>query len=293
MDKKKYKLKGHESFILREGWLTKGLRGVNEDSKLFAKKYCADTLGVGTNMAKSIRYWLKTAGLICEAGSKGVFLTDIGKIILDYDMYFEDIFTTWIVHSNIVSNYNMATIWNIFFNDVDLNSDFTKDEMGYISKRILIQNIEDANFSEKSLLDDCSTLLAMYANRNDTNNDPEDMRSSPLSELGLIVRVGDRYKKERPKVNKINPLVILYIFIDELNENGSLHIDYITDGFNMPGKVLNLNRIMVNDFLNDLQKEEYIRVDRTAGLDMVYADGCKDKNKVDVLKMYYEDGMFK
>ena len=31
MDKKDYRLKGHESFTLREGWLTKGLNAVHEN----------------------------------------------------------------------------------------------------------------------------------------------------------------------------------------------------------------------------------------------------------------------
>ena len=82
-----YRLKGHESFYLREGWLTKGLRAVHEDHRVFFINGGADALGVGTNMAKSIRYWLKTAGLIKENTKNGAELTGIGKIIFDNDMY--------------------------------------------------------------------------------------------------------------------------------------------------------------------------------------------------------------
>lgn len=32
---KKYRLKGHETFILREGWLSKGLYAVAADAKVF------------------------------------------------------------------------------------------------------------------------------------------------------------------------------------------------------------------------------------------------------------------
>ena len=63
MEKRKYKLKGHESFVLRDGWLTKGLRAVENNPRVFSNNSGADALGVGTNMAKSIRYWMKTAGL--------------------------------------------------------------------------------------------------------------------------------------------------------------------------------------------------------------------------------------
>lgn len=50
------RFKGHESFIIREGWLNKGLREVKRDPKVFYQNYGADALGVGPNMAKSIRY---------------------------------------------------------------------------------------------------------------------------------------------------------------------------------------------------------------------------------------------
>ena len=63
MTKRRYKLKGHESFILRDGWLTKGLRAVANDARVFSNNSGADALGVGTNMAKAIRYWMKTAKL--------------------------------------------------------------------------------------------------------------------------------------------------------------------------------------------------------------------------------------
>ena len=46
----KFRFKGHESFILRDGWLTKGLVAVKEDPFVFTKNKGADALGVGTNM---------------------------------------------------------------------------------------------------------------------------------------------------------------------------------------------------------------------------------------------------
>lgn len=37
MGKNKYRFKGHESFILREGWLNKGLYEVDRNPKVFQK----------------------------------------------------------------------------------------------------------------------------------------------------------------------------------------------------------------------------------------------------------------
>lgn len=59
----KVKLKGNESFNIREGWLRKGMRCVREDKTLFSKDDAMETLGVGSKMVKSIRYWLRATGL--------------------------------------------------------------------------------------------------------------------------------------------------------------------------------------------------------------------------------------
>lgn len=44
MGKNKYRFKGHESFILREGWLNKGLYEVDRNPKVFSENYGADAL---------------------------------------------------------------------------------------------------------------------------------------------------------------------------------------------------------------------------------------------------------
>ena len=41
MGKNKYRFKGHESFILREGWLNKGLYEVDRNPKVFSENYGA------------------------------------------------------------------------------------------------------------------------------------------------------------------------------------------------------------------------------------------------------------
>ena len=105
------KLKGHETFAIREGWLSKGLIEVNRDEKIFSKNFGADTLGVGSNMAKAIRYWLKAGGFTKETGKSQVFLTETGNIILENDRYFEDIFSLEIFHVNLVHNMENATSW--------------------------------------------------------------------------------------------------------------------------------------------------------------------------------------
>lgn len=289
MEKKKYKLKGHESFIIRDGWLTKGIMGVHHDPKLFSVNSGADVLGVGTNMAKSIRYWMRTAGLMSE-NNKGVFLTKTGQVIYENDLYFEDPFSLWVMHVNIVCNFAQATSWNLFFNYINLNSAFSREEMFDMMRVLVREYTGEQEPSERSIRDDCVAILSMYSRRGEQNDDPEDKKNSPFEELGLLAKTGHKYLKRRPMIDRVDPLVVLYIFLDQLNMEKSLQIDMLTDGENMPGKILNLNRITVNEFLDILQNSGYIIVNRTAGLDIVYPGMCQGMTKEDVVKKYYERG---
>ena len=46
----KYKIKGNESFSIREGWLAKGLFALEENKYVFSEKTAMDKLGVGSKM---------------------------------------------------------------------------------------------------------------------------------------------------------------------------------------------------------------------------------------------------
>lgn len=270
MDKRDYRLKGHESFVLREGWLTKGLKAVNDNSRVFFENGGADALGVGTNMAKSIRYWLRTSELTKESQKDGVTLTELGNLILQNDPYFEDIFSLWVVHSNICRNFRLATSWNIFFNNIDVTS-FRRDELVSMMTESVINITGDTTPPERSVTDDCSAIVQMYTENNDISHDPEDKKNSPFSALGLLKKVdSSAFEKQHPAIDAIDPLLIQYVVGEKLREEGVLSIDEIVTGYNMPGKIFNLNRVSVNEYLDQLQNRGYIHVNRTAGLDVVY-----------------------
>ena len=93
----KVKLKGNESFNIREGWLRKGMRCVQEYPTLFSRDDAMEILGVGSKMVKSIRYWLRATGLTEESSPVGRAreqrLTEkFGDIVEHYDKYFDEIY---------------------------------------------------------------------------------------------------------------------------------------------------------------------------------------------------------
>ncbi len=113
-EKRSIRFKGHETFTLREGWLNKGLTAIAENPHVFRENYGADALGMGPNMAKALRYWLRCAGLAedipkRESKEGGMRLSPVGRIVFEGDRYIEDIFTLWLIHCRIAANYSQAT----------------------------------------------------------------------------------------------------------------------------------------------------------------------------------------
>src|SRR5574344_2028721 len=161
VNKVKMRLQGHEKFALREGWINKGLMIIPQIPDAFLRKDSPDIFGIGNNMVKSLRYWMKVFGLTNDNGSE---LSELGKIVAEYDPYLEDIFTIWILHSNIAKNCNEATSWYMYFNRCDAD-DLDKEQIEAILLREVTKYANGQKFSEKSLRNDVDVLLNMYSKK--------------------------------------------------------------------------------------------------------------------------------
>lgn len=284
---RKIRLKGHETFILREGWLAKGLKAVSDNPKVFSEYAGADALGVGTNMAKAIRYWLRAGGVTAE--SKGeVRLSAMGRLIKEYDAYFEDIFTMWLIHAGIACNAELATSWYVFFNKIG-NEEYTKDELCEVLMRELKAYSMQQELPESSVLADVTAIINMYSRDKNVDYDPEEKKVSPFSELTLLKRNGITYKKYMPAQEILPDMAVLFLIrrYFENEKTDSVSIDTLLKGDMLPGKIYNLNRVALNFYLDKLASDGYIAVNRTAGLDMVYSMSTITPEKV--IEKYYLD----
>lgn len=279
------RFRGHESFIIREGWLNKGLYEVSRNPKVFFNNYGADDLGVGPNMAKAIRYWMRCSGFLDEKKKTEITLSSLGKMILDKDPYFEDLFSLWIVHCNIVRDDNQATAWEIFFNEFDYE-EFTREEMEKELLAIAKRKANGQKFAEKSVLDDCDAILRMYRKKDVMVTNPEEKNVSPFGVLGLLKYSNGAYCKVQPDLNRIPPEVVLYLMCDCVGMGKGMNIDELLRIEKGPGKVLNLKRTGLVELLEKLEAAGQITMNRTAGLDMVYMKDTVDVEKV--LKDYYK-----
>lgn len=308
---KKVKLKGNESFNFREGWLRKGMRCVAGCERFFSQDDVMEQLGVGSKMVKSIRFWLQATAL-CEEkvinGGRGraQYLTpDFGEIIYRYDPYFDDKFTLFLLHYQIVSNAAQCIAWNIFFNEYE-GIDFSKEDMINACKGLLDKKMgEGCSYSESSFQDDCTSVIKMYMNE-ETDMDlskrfsvsyskavvlPEDSLACPLVDLGLLHKSGmvkGAYNKTSPSRRELDKLAVLYVMVKNLqaSRKTSVSIDDLQSAPNNIGKVFNLSRVAINDYLDQLRIAGYLTVNRTAGLDMVYFEIPLDPK--DIMCEYYE-----
>jgi hypothetical protein len=286
------KFRAHDTFFIRKGWLYKGLKNVVVDSSVFmgGNGNPMDILGIGANMVKSLRYWLQAVGLTNEpsAGKRTQNLTPFGKIVYESDKYMEEIGTLWFLHYKLASNLEEATAWYYFYNEFRL-SEFTRDDFVVQLNNYIRMN--DNEVSERSLDDDYNCIINTYVPRVKSNPEkvqPESNIECPLGELGLIDIVNKKnrlYKKGTPKKDTLDPLVLLAVVLDNANGEAEVKISSIqTDKCNA-GKIFNLDIITLVNLLNRLDHMGYIKVIRTAGLDVIRI--VKEMNFLECVEEYY------
>lgn len=281
-EKVKIRLQGHEKFALREGWINKALMLLPDNSDAFTRKDATDLFGIGSNMVKSLRYWMRAFGLTNISGTE---LSEVGKLIAKYDPYLEKTFSLWIMHSYISKNKEDATTWFMFFNRCDAD-DMEKNEIESILLREVRKYAAGTAFSEKSLSNDVDVLLNMYS-RSKEKVDPEDKRVSPFAQLALLKKVDGRYIKNHPNKTQFPNEVVLYELALRMIGKEGISIEEIVFGESGLNKVFNMTAVMANDYFDRLDAAGYIRVDRTAGLDMIYP--VKELNPLMVIEDYYKN----
>ena len=262
----KVKMKRHESFSIREGWLAKGIRTIKEDSKVFSSVDATDILGIGTNMVKSLKYWM-TATCLIEENNRSISLSKFGKLIDKYDPYLEDNFSWWLIHLHMILNIEDSYIYNLFFNKCTMKVFSKRDIFEQISQ---ILNNNKLDYNENILQDEVNMIIKTYSIDEKIDN-PENNFICPLSELNLIKKVDiNTYERIKPDFRNLNYLIIYYLMILLSEDKEYLSIDDLIKLDNSPAKLLNLDKNLINEYLDEMKKHDLIIINRTAGLNMIY-----------------------
>lgn len=288
---------GHETFHIREGWLRKGLQLLHDAPEKLVDEHAADWLGVGRNMAKSIRHWLLACELATIKGTsrkpEGMRPTALGELVHREDPYFLEIGTWWALHTNLVHSKAHALTWHWFFNLFRVGR-FEKP----VSLQALTRYLEAQKVrlpSPKTLDRDVSCLLSSYAKKlPPVSEDPEDALDCPMIDLGLLTHFRDSGVFELHLGSKPVPAPLVgyamsKAFRHELS--GKSHVDVgIRDAVaqtNSPGAVFALTA----ESLYEVVSAAAAAVDgdiEIVGLASQRAIRLRAKqNELDWLKMYY------
>lgn len=280
----KLKLKRHESFSIREGWLAKGIKNVKDNSKTFSSAEATDILGIGTNMVKSLKYWMSATCLI-EEENREIILSEFGSLLDKYDSYLEDIFSWWLIHIKMMLNMEDAYIYNLFFNKCGKKSFSKRDLYEQLASNLKNEKLE---YNENILQDEVNMIIKTYAIDEKIDN-PENNFISPLSELNLIKKTDrDTYERNKPDYRNLNYLVVFYLIEQLLSDKDYISIDELLKVDNSPAKLLNLDKNLINEYLDEMKRNDLIIINRTAGLNMVYFQ--KKLSLEDIVKEYFKGG---
>ena len=295
---KKTRFRGHETFYFRDGWISKALFEfvTNPDTELFRSNQTIiesiSKLGIGANMVSSIKYWLITCGIIVQnRRTKKYELTKLGELIANNDLYLEDMFSLWLLHIGLISNFENATTWNLFFNV--FKAELFSKEDAYKSLYVYLES-NDIKVTEKALSSDLSVLLSMYS-KDEIKDDPEDNISCPLAQLGLIKNKGNYYERVSPSLYKIHEYIVFYTIlrlIEENNDNSAninahISISKLEDGYMSLTNVFGISRVVISEYLDRLSSQGWIRIEKTAGLNMTYIE--KEISSFEIAKKYYDE----
>ena len=286
------KFRAHETFFIRKGWLSKGMKYVNLRSDVFTAKdeKPMDILGIGTNMVSSLRYWLQALNLTEEVkGEKGrreQKLTDFGKIIFERDRYIEENGTLCLLQYELAKNKELATSWWFFFNEFSLSS-FTQDDF-VNSLTSFLKDKGEAVPSLRALNDDFACIVGTYL-FNDKENKAEYNITCPLSELSLIDVEKDGREKvyRKTSAKKINPYIALSLIVRENEGKSEIAINDLRVKENSICKIFNLDVIELLDILSEIEKLGEIKIIRTAGLDVIRLLNAKKSE--DYILQYYKE----
>ena len=182
----KYSFSGHDKFDCKIDWLSSA---VNYDRPLMVNDETIMHLGLGSNMIKSLKHWIK------------VFeLENFKELLRKKDPFFESLETLWILHFNLVKN---ATLYYLFFNKMNLYK-FGKDEIfGFVQDFIGKNGLR---VSENTVKNDIDVFFRIYGGL--------------FRELNLIKKHEGFYKLNIKGKNRISDKLFLYFLADFMEKRG-------------------------------------------------------------------------
>ena len=163
--------------------------------------------------------------------------------------------------------YHPSNSYIYLYGDMDIVERLKWLDEEYLSKYDYME--VDSQIKPQKAFDKVKYVESEYSIASD---DPEENKISPFAQLGLLKKDRNNYIKTQPDKDKLCDDAVLYSLIKffEKKEVDSIGIDELLNSPMSPGRILNLKRMALNEYLDHLEGQGYLTVNRTAGLDMVY-----------------------
>lgn len=298
----RYGFTGHETFPFRYPWLTKGVMGTEERADLFVLDDAGVRLGVGKNMAKSIRHWCHALGLIEPVpGNRHGHMrtTEFGRELAGeggWDPFLEDPATLWLLHWRLVGNPERAATWYLAFTRWR-GERFTRDEMVTWLERVLREQ-EVTRSTPASLKRDVDVFMRTYVPARVTRDlPPEDTFDCPLVELGLLQEVErGQYGFVRGLKSSLPTAILVYAIYDYwgrvARSQSTLTFDALMHGVGSPGAAFKLSENALATELERLPPWSRLSFDDTAGVRVVQRRAeLADFEPLALLRAHYVEGV--
>ena len=264
---------GHETFVCRYAWLPKAIRAVSRDSTILTRPDDAMVeLGVGKNMAISIKFWAESSQVIAALPTSGHEVTALGNGLLKekdgHDPYLENTRTLWLLHWKIATNREAPVfLWRQMLNFWH-RAEFSESQVLPFLEQAAAAYTKLR--SKRTLSDGLRVFVNSYVPTRSSKGDvAEENLDSPLVELELIHRTGDRHTTDgahRETIFAFNiedkPAITPELFAYCLNDYWSnefpsettLPFERISSAPGSPGQVFKLPEIAVRRHLDLLSE---------------------------------------
>ncbi len=198
----KYLLGQVGGFPLRLSWLPRAYEVYKGDQKLPGdQQKIAIALGIGKNMAKSLRVWAIASGIL----SQDLTFKPLAKLLIGQDPYFEQTDSIALLHWLICSNVSHLTANAWLFNHFNV-SQFTINQAVSSFRAFLL--VSQQKYAAGTVRVDIETALRMYTSIQDRSSyDMDDKFFYPLG-LFMVRRIDGKpmfsrtWETERPLISQ-------------------------------------------------------------------------------------------
>lgn len=282
-------ISGHSSFYIRESWINKLFykvykKDINKkiDKSFFSKNKLVeaiDTLGVGSKMVESIKYWMDIFGII-EKKENDLELSENAKVIFELDPYLENINSLWLLHSNVLTKKNeKILIWDLVFKSLESNS-FTKENLEKKAEIFCLEN--EIKYSKKTLEDAINIFIRTYLKDKKDLNAPEENIISPFVKLNYLQEDKGIYKLLNINRKNISDYLVYYLLLKKIKEQSVTNQISISEAYEYTNKIIRMSYLDFEKIVQDLEVQEELFVDRAAGLQniILYIEKYSEKEIV-------------